>query len=713
MDEMVLGIKSAWMWSVSSELSLSYSHAVVDELCTTDSANIDATARPHGCEDDDDMQCSLVITGGAFMSHLANSKGEEVDCRTQVIEFRDDEATDYAILSHRRIGKDNDVRQRDGYGKILASCEQAKRDGYEWLWTIDKRSSAELSEAINSMYRWYANSGVCYVYLHDVAGTSLPTEEDKSTYPSHNGWPEWFSRGWTLQQMIAPDNQSIGDKRTLTETLSEITRVPQCILKNGLSSNRPCVAQIMSWAANRTTTRLEDKAYSLLGLLDASMPMLYGEGKKAFHRLQLEIIHVSNDQSIFAWRGNNRTGSVLADEPSFFEDCSNMELMDPTELIRSLNQHIARAQLPPIDEDRLGTFPITNRGIQIWMLLRPLNDSDSVFEAWLPCRDGPPSGPPVRITLALWNSNHYRYGTPQWEYPTKRTLQFRQVYLRYQDLPHCDITFTVEDSTITEGSFTYRGGYPKELTGDTLTLSSANPLCVRVYSGDQDDCRSAVGIGKYFDHCWIQVVCEEPTGPEHAQSTTEALSGGMHWIQGELFIRHTCIPGSKTSPGTYGVMIEVFRYRYNGSDEWTTLNVLGTDGPNRDMRGLMIPYSPRKLQSFYMKHKNGVSMTFFPAPDGIKVGDYGYFTDSDDFCCEGNIFSISLPFNYMEASGLFDPVTLHEPPGLSLPSNHVVNSLLAFLSTRLANKYIVVTVIGPTRSSVLVHPPISYPAFKV
>ena len=106
---------------------------------------------------------------------------------------------------------------------------------------------------------------------------------------------------------------------------------PCDVLKEGLSSNRPCIAQIMSWAANRMTTQVEDRAYSLMGLLDMNMPMLYGEGKKAFHCLQLEIIRTSNNQSIFVWGCNTImvwTGSILADDPSFFWDCVYMELMD-------------------------------------------------------------------------------------------------------------------------------------------------------------------------------------------------------------------------------------------------------------------------------------------------------------------------------------------------------------------------------------------------
>ncbi|KAI6002305.1 hypothetical protein F5J12DRAFT_906395 [Pisolithus orientalis] len=147
------------------------------------------------------------------------------------------------------------------------------RDGYTWLWIdtccIDKRSSAELSEAINSMYRWYRNSQMCYVYLND-----------------------WFSRGWTLQELVAPKEAeffnkswvSIGIKQDLTSLLEDITRIPEKSVR--------AVAHIMSWAADRKTTRVEDRAYSLLGLFGVNMPMLYGEGSKAFQRLQLEIIRM-------------------------------------------------------------------------------------------------------------------------------------------------------------------------------------------------------------------------------------------------------------------------------------------------------------------------------------------------------------------------------------------------------------------------------------
>ena len=193
-------------------------------------------------------------------------------------------------------------------------------------------------------------------------------------------------------------------------TLEEITGVPTHILTDGLYRNRLCVAQIMSWAANRTTTRVEDRAYSLMGLLGVNMPMLYGEGKKAFRRLQLEIIRMSNDQSILAWshdlEENARTGNILADDPSAFcYYCSDVELMDPDEFIEYLAKEMPEGELPLPEDDRLGTFPVRNRGIQIWFSLRPIPETDSVFEAWLPCRSYG-WGPPVAINLYLRESNY-------------------------------------------------------------------------------------------------------------------------------------------------------------------------------------------------------------------------------------------------------------------------------------------------------------------
>ncbi|KAI6019200.1 heterokaryon incompatibility protein-domain-containing protein [Pisolithus marmoratus] len=288
-------------------------------------------------------------------------QGKEVDTTHKIFgEFYgpDLDEKEYAILSHcwgvARQGdkvvsfqemekfvamserKRTEIRGRTGY-KIINTCRRARKDGLNWVWIdtccINKESSSELSEAINSMYKWYANAELCYAYLHDTVGNSW-TSRRGSMAP-----PKWFSRGWTLHELIAPkvvqffdqEWERTGDKAELADVLSRITQIPWQVLKEGLQKAssvynfpRPGVAQIFSWAANRTTSREEDRAYSLLGLLGVHMPMLYGAGKNAFRRLQLEIIRTSNDQTIFAWEWTRQSGwscRILADDLSHFKDC--------------------------------------------------------------------------------------------------------------------------------------------------------------------------------------------------------------------------------------------------------------------------------------------------------------------------------------------------------------------------------------------------------
>ena len=541
------------------------------------------------------------------------STKKPVDRRTKVLEFRD-EATEYAILSHRWIdptevdyeeivdlGKmdmqeQKEIRGRQGYKKIVDTCKKAKQDGYEWVWIdtccIDKRSSAELSEVINSMYRWYANAKICYAYLHDVDGSSFPKKDDEK-YHKSNGRPEWFSRGWTLQEMIAPQNlqffnkdwQPIGDKKKLVQTLGKITGVPKHILVDGLEGNRPCVAQIISWAANRTTTRPEDRAYSLMGLLDVNMPMLYGEGKKAFHRLQLEIIRSSNDQSIFAWRHDSkdvRIGSILADDPSDFEDCCHLELMEHDELIKEF----PKLSLTNVTGD-LDAFPTTNRGIHIWILARRHRDSNSVFKAYLPCHSMSLKGP-VTIDLVLWNSNYYRY--PSTQYDTRiedPPAEFRRVYLRYEDIPNHTVTFDIDDSAIIENGFTHSHKGPKSFTGNTVTLTNANPFCVKTYFAERSKSHFKVVFGQCLGLGWVDLSCIDKVsmtqGPDWALSMADR--GGFH---GRLWIRHLQLPEPTWIVRTYRVAwerskirlrMEVFRGSHfrNDLNEWRAYDVEVSD----------------------------------------------------------------------------------------------------------------------------------------
>ncbi|KAK1594583.1 heterokaryon incompatibility protein-domain-containing protein [Colletotrichum navitas] len=227
----------------------------------------------------------------------------------------------YAILSHTWEeeevsfqdwqGRMDSTKRKKGYAKILKSCERARQDGYDWIWIdtccIDKTSSAELSEAINSMFQWYRDSDVCYVYLSDATGTQPVYIEDD--------WPSavsrWYSRGWTLQEVIAPaqvrflrrDWTDVGSKEDHLDAISTITGIDIYALKGG-DLSRMSVARRFKWLARRETTRIEDMAYCMLGIFDINMPLLYGEGTKAFIRLQEEIINTTEDQSIFAWAGS-------------------------------------------------------------------------------------------------------------------------------------------------------------------------------------------------------------------------------------------------------------------------------------------------------------------------------------------------------------------------------------------------------------------------
>ncbi|TBU51375.1 hypothetical protein BD310DRAFT_1043569 [Dichomitus squalens] len=192
--------------------------------------------------------------------------------------------------------------------KIREACRVAREAGYQYLWIdsccIDKTSSSELTEAINSMWLWYGRAQMCYAYLADVPSGKNPHEPRSAFRKSR-----WHKRGWTLQELIAPsgvtfladDWTEIGGKHTLFELIEEITGIPYQALLHAKSLDEFSVAQRLSWAARRQTTREEDRAYSLLGIFNINMPTLYGEGSRAFRRLQEEIVRRIPDLSLFAW----------------------------------------------------------------------------------------------------------------------------------------------------------------------------------------------------------------------------------------------------------------------------------------------------------------------------------------------------------------------------------------------------------------------------
>jgi hypothetical protein len=242
----------------------------------------------------------------------------------RLLTFRDDETLvltkdlvdaipPYAILSHTWGSDDDEVTFRDvtegtgcnkiGYQKIRLCGKQAVSDGLKHFWVdtccIDKSNNAELSEALNSMFRWYQTAQRCYVYLSDVTHTDQEEHEDLSQPTSSLAFRQsrWFTRGWTLQELIAPSVvdffssqwQPLGDKESLGQQIHEATGIPIRVLQ-GSPLYEFTVDERISWSNSRTTKRAEDMAYCLMGIFDVFLPPIYGEGRDhAILRLNQQI----------------------------------------------------------------------------------------------------------------------------------------------------------------------------------------------------------------------------------------------------------------------------------------------------------------------------------------------------------------------------------------------------------------------------------------
>ena len=289
----------------------------------------------------------------------------------QFEEFFDSQIPRYAILSHRWGAHEVSFKEmrkgtaphKSGMAKIDNFCRLAAARGFDWAWIdtccIDKRSSAELSEAINAMFKWYERSGECYVHFSDVEYSpdelqsirerkdAAPLFEDGSPLSAKFRKSSWFTRGWTLQELLAPRKSKvfffdanwneIGSLRQLASAVSQITGIEESFMgfKQSSSSTEwtaaefiredASVAKRMSWVSRRQTSREEDMAYCLLGLFDVNMSLIYGEGgKRAFYRLQLEIIKNMDDESLFAWTSEQRHSGMLAASPSLFAHSGNI-----------------------------------------------------------------------------------------------------------------------------------------------------------------------------------------------------------------------------------------------------------------------------------------------------------------------------------------------------------------------------------------------------
>ncbi|KPM39511.1 hypothetical protein AK830_g7037 [Neonectria ditissima] len=255
----------------------------------------------------------------------------------------------YAILSHtwgedEVVFRDMDdihrAQQKSAWKKIQLTCSEARANMLPYAWIdsccIDKSSSAELSEAINSMLKWYQQATCCYAYLEDFEiFLSQNAATISRTAFNQLAQCRWFTRGWTLQELIAAPEvvffsrtwQTIGTKETLKHDIAEITGIDKEVLESMAYMSGLPVGRRMSWAAKRHTTRVEDMAYCLMGIFNVNMPLLYGEGEKAFVRLQEEIAKQHRDLSLFAWRQLEpipQYRGIFAHSPAEFINCSSL-----------------------------------------------------------------------------------------------------------------------------------------------------------------------------------------------------------------------------------------------------------------------------------------------------------------------------------------------------------------------------------------------------
>ncbi|KAI9066975.1 HET-domain-containing protein [Trametes sanguinea] len=291
--------------------------------------------------------------------------------------------------------------------KVRECCELARKHGYRSLWIdsccIDKTSSTELSEAINTMYEWYAAADMCFAYLEDVSDDHDPRLKDSKFRRSR-----WFTRGWTLQELIAPavvmffskEWRPLGTKASLADLVEEITGIDRAVLTHEKPLDSASVARRMSWAAKRQTTREEDKAYSLMGIFGVNMPTIYGEGGNAFVRLQEEILKHVPDQSIFAW------GPVLRDDAVLYRNLGPHSVNDDSRYWQSRNLFAWSpdafvncadvSSIPLADfQKRVGIalvfsgYAITSQGMRAQLPVIPIHHSSTktTYLALLGCED--------------------------------------------------------------------------------------------------------------------------------------------------------------------------------------------------------------------------------------------------------------------------------------------------------------------------------------
>jgi hypothetical protein len=266
------------------------------------------------------------------------------DGRLTITSFGDGAIPRYAILSHT-WGEDAEEvtfadlagggKHKSGYKKICFCGEQAQQDGLQYFWVdtccIDKSSSLELSTAINSMFRWYQRASRCYVYLSDVSTKKRKTNSISTKFTLEPAFrsSRWFTRGWTLQELLAPagveffsqEGKRLGTRVSLEQEIHAITGIPIAALR-GQALSEFSVEDRMSWAAGRTTMQKEDKVYCLLGIFGVFLPLIYGEGE-AYATLRLKEEIQRRQEKKLQSGAQSRSGTLNASVKTLYLLCSN------------------------------------------------------------------------------------------------------------------------------------------------------------------------------------------------------------------------------------------------------------------------------------------------------------------------------------------------------------------------------------------------------
>ncbi|KAG1865950.1 hypothetical protein F4604DRAFT_1625024 [Suillus subluteus] len=306
----------------------------------------------------------------------------------------------YAILSHRWLPEDQEppysqmakkptevpVGRGRGWKKLQHFFRTAKDvHNCDFAWSdtccIDKSNNLEVDESIRSMFRWYRNSHVCIAFLSETANLAAFRLQEKGK-GGEEAVDAWFERGWTLQELLAPsqikfyganwtpliqgptNDRNNRDSKVIMEKISTLTDIRM----DDLESFTPGIDRVpekMLWISRRRTTRIEDMAYSLIGIFDISLMIAYGEGNRAFFRLMEEIIKRYDKWDVFLWSGRcSRYNAALPDTPrSYAAGC-----------IETLRDAVDRAASYEFGDRH---FTLTNHGLAIWMLLLDVDVEDS------------------------------------------------------------------------------------------------------------------------------------------------------------------------------------------------------------------------------------------------------------------------------------------------------------------------------------------------